>query len=498
MKYNKILFSIPLVLMTACNGFLDKMPDDRAVIDTPEKIGELLTYAYPEQNCDMFCYGMSDNATEKEGSTNTSTILEDAYNWNEPRLSSQDTPEIYWYSCYSAIKQVNHALEAIEERVVNGEIPEDVKAYYGEALVARAYNHFMLATLWSKSYNPETANKDLGIPYVTKPEKVVRVNYERGTVAQVYEMIGKDLEEGLKYIDDQVYENKFLHWNKAAAYTFAARYYSVIGDFDKVLKYTNLVLSSSPADQLRDLTGKYSTMDISEAILEWSRTTEQANLLVVPQYSLWFVYYFGAYKHGMSIEMYRFLFRKSFVGGEWIWNLYGQDPNIFFIKWGYHLEKSGINSGIGYYMIMNPLVQIEEALFLRMEANVMLEKYDDVTPDMNAYLSKRLKSYSPLTHAFSYEKMQAEYREKNYNYNLSPFYPLNEKQRVYMNCLYDLRRKEFYYTNMRWFDHKRFNTRVLHYFLGKKEPVYLEPGDPRRELQIPASAQDQGVVPNPR
>ncbi|XLL74012.1 RagB/SusD family nutrient uptake outer membrane protein, partial [Myroides odoratimimus] len=36
-----------------------------------------------------------------------------------------------------------------------------------EALLARAYNHFMLVNLWAKHYNPATAESDLGIPYVT-------------------------------------------------------------------------------------------------------------------------------------------------------------------------------------------------------------------------------------------------------------------------------------------------------------------------------------------
>ena len=499
MKYLKYIYSfIALLGLFSCNDFLEEKPDDRAVIDSPEKIGELLTYAYPAQNHQMFCYGMSDNTTEKSRSARKSEILEDAYAWEDYRLTSQDTPESYWTGCYQAIKQINHALDAMESYKSNGEISDEVKAYYGEALVARAYCHFMLVNLWSKSYNPETAKTDLGIPYVTKPEKRVTTQYHRGTVESVYKNIETDLTEGLKYIDDNIYKNKKLHWNKAAANTFAARFYSIIGKFDKVLEYTNLVLSANPTEQLRDLTGKYSKMDINEAILEWSKTSEKANLLVVPQYSNWFVYTYGTYRHGMNIDFYRFVFRKSFVGGNWIWNLYGSDPDIFFVKWGYHQEKDGINSSSGYYMIMNPLIQIEETLFLRMEANTMLNNYAEVEKDMNSYLSKRLRNYNPEENKVSYEKIEREYKESNYNYGLNPFYSIEEKQRVYLNCLYDLRRKEFYYTGMRWFDQKRFNTPVRHFYVKEREPKVLLPGDDRRELQIPVSAQSQGIEANPR
>lgn len=487
-----------LLIALSCNSFLDELPDDRAVIDTPEKIGELLTYAYPDKNHQMFCYAMSDNATEKKSSRRQSPILEDAYNWQEHRLTSQDTPESYWNSCYSAIKQINHALDAIrKKKTEKGKIPQILMPYYGEALVARAYCHFMLVSLWSKAYDPKTANTDLGIPYVTKPETTVMTQYSRGTVDEVYEKIEKDLTEGLKYIDDNIYENKKMHWNKDAAHTFAARFYSIIGNFKKVLEYTNKVLSTAPQSQLRNLTEKYSKMDINEAILEWGKSSERANLLVKPQYSSWFTYFYGTFRYGMSTNFHRFVFRKPFVGGEWIWNLYGQNPDIFFVKWGYYTEKTGINSEVGYYMIMNSLIEIEEALFLRMEANAMLNNFNDVETDMNAYLSKRIKNYIPEQQAVSYKKIQQEYSEPKQKYQLSPFYSFSEKQRTYMNCIYDLRRKEFYYNGMRWFDHKRFNTKVKHYHRTGNQIKSLAPKDNRKQLQIPESAQSQGIKANP-
>ncbi|MFJ1364830.1 RagB/SusD family nutrient uptake outer membrane protein [Capnocytophaga canimorsus] len=494
-KYTYLVFAI--ALFSACDDFLSKNPDDRAVLDSYDKIGELLTYAYPDQNHQMFCYAMSDNATEKVNGATKNIIMADAYHWREHHLTSQDTPEAYWTACYSAIKQINHALEGIDNFRVNGQIPSELTAYYGEALVARAYAHFMLVSLWSKSYNPQTAASNMGIPYVKEPEKQVLKQYHRGTVQDVYKNIEADLIEGIAYIDDTKYKNKKLHWNKDAANVFAARVYSVLGDFEKVLAYTNKVLSANPAQQIRDLNDKYTKMDVLEMLAQWSKTSENANLLVVPQYSNWFSYTYGRDIFGMSYDAYRYIFRTPFVGGQWIWDLYGQDPNIFIPKWQFHRERSGINASEGYYMIMNPLIQMEEALFLRMEANVMLNNFAAFEQDMNAYLSKRLKNYQFDTHAFSYEKMELEYRESEI-YGLNPFYAISKEQRPYLNCLFDLRRKEFYYTGMRWFDLKRFNVRVRHFFARQSKPVFLEPDDNRRELQIPSNAISNGITPNPR
>ncbi|PXY00993.1 hypothetical protein DF185_10050 [Marinifilum breve] len=512
-NYIKIVLALYLFGFTSCNEFLDEMPDDRTVIDSPEKIGELLTQAYPDQNHAMFCYAMSDNATDKGKSARKNVINSDAYHWTDFRLTSQDTPDAYWNGCYSAIKQANHALDAIENSKVDGIIPDEVKPFYGEALIARAYCHFMLVNLWSVSYNPTTAAADLGIPYVTKSETNVLTKYERGTVASVYENLEKDITEGLKYINDNVYGNKSLHWNFKAAHTFAARFYSVKGEFDKVLEHTNMVIGGNPAESLRDLNGKYSNMDINEAIIEWGKTDEETNLLVAPQYSSWFVYLYGTYQYGMSLEMFNKIFdkahselygqkheyfNKNFAHGEWIWDLYGGDPDIFMVKWGYHTEKDGLNSDIGYYMIMNVLVDMEEALLLRIEANIMQGNYEQVKSDMNAYLSKRIKVYDPVKHDFTYEKMEKVYKIGSvYDYGLNPFYSIDETKRVYLNCLYDLRRKEYYYTGMRWFDHKRFNTKIRHYSVNG-DLTSLSENDLRKQLQIPLNAQAQGIEANPR
>lgn len=53
------------LLSTACNDFLDEVPDNRTVIDTPEAVSELLVSAYPDANCVFFTESMSDNVTDR-------------------------------------------------------------------------------------------------------------------------------------------------------------------------------------------------------------------------------------------------------------------------------------------------------------------------------------------------------------------------------------------------------------------------------------------------
>lgn len=88
--------------------------------------------------------------------------------------------------------------------------PQSLSAQRGEALICRAYNHFVLATTFCKAYGTN-ADKDLGIPYIKEPETSVNPQYSRGTVAEVYQNIAADLEEGLPLIDDNIYSRVKYH-----------------------------------------------------------------------------------------------------------------------------------------------------------------------------------------------------------------------------------------------------------------------------------------------
>src|SRR5688500_10597445 len=186
-KYRFTALLVTGITLTGCEDFLSKVPDNRTTLDTKEKISELLVTAYPEGNYIPFCEAMSDNV-EDNPSTLQDVRNTDPYFWRDVTSTAQDSPENYWNECYAAIAAANHALKAIGE----SSDPASFSSEKGEALVARAYAHFMLVSLFSKIYNPITASSDPGIPYVTDPETTSLKTYERGTVQSVYEQVEKD------------------------------------------------------------------------------------------------------------------------------------------------------------------------------------------------------------------------------------------------------------------------------------------------------------------
>jgi hypothetical protein len=114
--------------------------------------------------------------------------------------------------------------------------PAELQAQRGEALLCRAWAIFQLSNIFCLAYNPETADKDLGLPYPMEPETQLNPHYVRGSMAELYANIDKDLQEGLPLVDDNMYTVPKYHFNKAAAYAFASRFYLYYQKWDEAIR----------------------------------------------------------------------------------------------------------------------------------------------------------------------------------------------------------------------------------------------------------------------
>ncbi len=133
MKKHLMIMIVAGSVLSSCDDFLSETPDNRAKLDSKEKIAELLVTAYPEGNYIPFCEAMSDNVEDNFGGGQDVTNA-DPYFWRDGAATWQDSPENYWNNCYTAIASANHALRAIEE----SENPDELAAQKGEALVAES------------------------------------------------------------------------------------------------------------------------------------------------------------------------------------------------------------------------------------------------------------------------------------------------------------------------------------------------------------------------
>lgn len=475
------------VWLTGCKKYLDKEPDNRTQIRTPEQIAQLLTAAYPRGSHILFTESMSDNAEDK-GSGGTGYDFVDKINRQSYRFEvvesspdDLDSPDFYWNSCYKAIASANQALEYIE---ASPNI-EQLSAHKGEALVARAYAHFMLVTFFSKAFDPATAPTDPGIPYVTVPEKTILAQYDRKTVAFVYEMIEKDLKEGLPLINDQIYGTapKF-HFNKKAAAAFAARFYMFKRDYNSVVAHATQALGSSATESLRNWNTTLTNLQYYELQAEYTKSSERGNLLLQEANSIWGRAY-PSIRYGLGQNVAtQVILSRNVTGWIYAYDMYGANPTVYNIpKFYEHFVRENLNANSGDPYNTIPLFTGEEALLNRAEAYVWLNNPAAAINDMNAFISKNIDSYDPATDNVTQSKIVSYYG--------------GQASTAMIRAVLDFKRAFFLHEGMRWFDILRLKIPVVH-TTSEGQRIELTPDDKRRVLQLPPLTKQAGLEPNTR
>jgi hypothetical protein len=475
--------------MAGCKKYLETLPDNRTVVTTPEQVSQLLTTAYPSINYLPFCEAMSDNAEDKGNATlpadpNSNAVNAQSYRWEEVQFQDYDSPEGYFHACYNAIAAANQALE-----FSSGPDSAKYRGQRGEALLARAYAHFMLVTLFAKAYDPATAASDPGIPYVTDVEKHAFVNYTRGTVQSVYENIERDLNEGLPLIQEKLYGDapKF-HFTIQAAHAFAARFYLFKRDYNQVIAHASQVFGSAiVSNLLRNWNGTSATSNpvgYSASALGYyglraiyTKATESSNILLHEVRTVWggsIAYY----KYGYGNKVFAQFYNNPNVTGGYTaigYNTYGATPQY------YNVPKFDANNG---YDVV-PLFSMEEVLFNRAEAYARVGNYAAAVADLNNWISKNIRSYNPATNNITTVKAVNFYATGS------------DTTSALVNSTLFFKRVSYVHEGLRWFDILRLKLPVKHeFFTGGADS--LPPNDKRRLLQLPQEVVKAGLEMNPR
>ena len=173
MKRIKIYLYIGIMsFCTSCSDFLDKVPDERTQIDSPDKVSALLVNAYPKVSyaaiVNTRCDYITDFGSVYSGAQPGAlfSFMGENFLWKDVIENGNDSFENFWTGCYAAIAVSNQALVSIDELGT----PVSTINQKGEALMTRAFSHFCLASLFAQQYDESTASLYPDIPYVEKPE----------------------------------------------------------------------------------------------------------------------------------------------------------------------------------------------------------------------------------------------------------------------------------------------------------------------------------------
>lgn len=75
MKTKYLFLGLAALSLASCDDYLDKLPDDRATLDTKEKITQLLTSAYPATHIAVMAEISSDNVGNNGNSYGVTSLL---------------------------------------------------------------------------------------------------------------------------------------------------------------------------------------------------------------------------------------------------------------------------------------------------------------------------------------------------------------------------------------------------------------------------------------
>ncbi|MFY0653249.1 MAG: RagB/SusD family nutrient uptake outer membrane protein [Cyclobacteriaceae bacterium] len=484
-----------LLLVNGCGDFLDDVPDNRVDLNNLDKAAQLLTNAYSTAS-PAFTDWMTDDVTYTVG-TIKRPEHDKIFAWEDDNTSSptiQDTPIFFWSETYNAIAHSNEVLAVLEELPAPSvEDQARKQAIEAEALLTRAYGHFMLVNMFGKHYNEETSGSDLGVPYIVAPETTFLATYKRNTVQEVYDLVEQDMLRGIELVDDSFYANSGkYHFTKNAALAFASRYYLYKGDHEKCFDYSTQLLGSDPSVFVRDLTAdEYQGANISSFPQIYSSPDEQANLMLMRKISL---VQRTDFAFGVETNFYFDLFSTQSPFGNFADQrenaiVKGQDgalPN----RYESLFERSSLNSNVGtpYHIALS--FRGEEVLLNRAESAVFLNRVDDAMADLQAFVNKRYIPDNPAD-----LQLTIEFIRNHLGVGTNP--GVSDRFALFLYILEE-RRKEFIIQGLRWFDIKRLGIEVEHTSPGSGTQT-LEVDDLRLAIQIPETAVDVGdMEPNPR
>ena len=523
----KLRYFLPTILLfcvflSSCDDFLNQPPDNRVEWNSPEQITDLLLSAYSYANPAMICELSSDNFVDNNSPgdngiyynlASRSKDHDEAFAWKDivSAGDQQDSPTYIWGGYYYAIAVANNALEAIKKFEDEGR-GSLVSAQKGEALLCRAFHHFMLVNIFAQAYRDDVLSKnDVGIPYVTEPETKVFVNYKRLSVAEVYDLIQADLEAGIGLIQDD-YEVPKYHFNTKAAHAFAARFYLFKRDYDKVIMHANKVLGAAPQVMMRNWDADTPT---AESIGHWYVDSKSNNNLMLIATNSWMSRVFNT-RYSCSKDAGK----GSIYGAGPTWTNYNfhpcyssrlyyrgdQEYGLFFMKTYEFFEYSDKIAGIGFGHIVRAEFTAEEVLLSRAEAYVYKNQIADAIADLKVFDDSRKITQGDkkipeavLTQAAitNFYKNRPLFVFDFHNQDMSPSFTYPADSKPILDCILHFRRLETIFDGMRWFDIKRYGIEITHR-IGLSVGDVLKWDDPRRALQLPPSVTAAGMDPNER
>lgn len=307
------------------------------------------------------------------------------------------------------------------------------------ALTIRAYCHFMVANLFGKQYDKNTASTDMVAPYIGEYNANAVVHRPKQSVQYIYDGVEKDLLEALNLIDGtQTYFNSKFYFSKVSIYAFLNRFYLYTKNYPEAIRYADMVMAEN--NNLLNIR-QIKTAAANDHDLYSKNYFDPGNksFLFMGNNTYQLIAYFW---HGLYIDP---LVAEMRTNSEAIQtNPLVADLLPIKILYFYSTANRSFNV---------PLFTVDEVVYNKLEATIL--KDQAVSADTKAEMNRL------VAHHFTAPVMTAN------NTITSQINNLSAPQDA-INLLLRIKRIRFHAEGMRWFDIKRHNLPVTHDYVGTK------------------------------
>ena len=521
-KYIGLSMLAASLALVSCNDYLDKNPDSRMELSSPEDCSKLLTTAYPETNANYLLEMYSDNTdyNDKTGWTEYNKFQGQAYRWEDiTETTDYESPEYLWTTHYAAVATANKVLDYID--LLPASEQKNYTAQKGEALLCRAFAMFQLSNVFCMAYDKTTAEQYMGLPYPKHVDETIDATYERGTLAELYKNIEEDILAGQNLVTSDYSQPKF-HFTATGAAAFAERFYLYYQQYDKAIEYANQVLGSSPATNLRDWK-TWSAMSYSGQIQPnaFVNSGNKANILLQVVYSMWGAIGGPFPSVGNSYSHNKLIAEKETLLSNGLWGNSNEKLNYtclyntqvtskyMMIKIPYAFEYYDIQANTGAPHSVYAVFTTDISLIERAEAYALNGDYDKAMADINTLLSvfsntgssynlTRVKSFYGDALKYYEPKSPTVKKELHTSFAID-----KDTQEPLLQCILHLKRILTMHEGFRMQDVKRYGITIYRRTIINDDEVKdvtdtMKAGDPRLAIQLPQDVIKVGLPANPR
>ena len=191
-----------LISLSACSDFTDIDPKGTNLLKSAEELEMLLNREYSSIYSDQMSYLIGDllpnsnipsliNSPQKSINSILLTCDEAGH---AKEMIEQTTNDTHYSTFYEIIGAVaNPILSNIDNASGDQQLKQQVKC---EALVLRAFFHYLLVQKFAKAYDPAYAAETPAIPYLTQSQNIL-ATIPQQTLEYVYTHIINDLDEAI-------------------------------------------------------------------------------------------------------------------------------------------------------------------------------------------------------------------------------------------------------------------------------------------------------------